>query len=104
MKRNAKLFIKRHLLKIIVSSALFVLLFTSFLIMGTVALGSHPMEASADERVVIVNPGDTLWGIAKSSYSDDSHDIRYIIFMIKDRNGLESVNIKPGQKIIIPAI
>lgn len=71
--------------------------------MGTDASGNHPAEATAKEHVVTVHTGDTLWDIAKK-YADGSDDIRYIIYIIKDRNGLKSADIKPGQKLIIPTI
>lgn len=103
LKRNSLRFVKRNMVKIVVSFAVFIILFTSFLIMDSVASVSHPMEATADEQVVTVSTGDTLWGIARS-YSDGSDDIRFIIYKIKDRNGLQTVDLKPGQKIIIPII
>ena len=45
----------------------------------------------------IVQPGDTLWGIAKK-YDGLS------IWKIKSLNNLESDNLKPGTKIILPTI
>lgn len=95
--------LQQHAAKIIVSFAVFILLFTSFLMMGTDASGNLPAEASLNEHVVTVHTGDTLWDIAKN-YADGKDDIRYIIYSIKDRNGLKSADIKPGQKLIIPAI
>lgn len=94
---------QQHAVKIIVSFAVFILLFTSFLMMGTDASGNLPAEASLNEQVVTVHTGDTLWDIAKK-YADGKDDIRYIIYSIKDRNGLQTADIKPGQKLIIPAI
>ncbi len=45
----------------------------------------------------IVQPGDTLWGIAKK-YDGLS------VWKIKSLNNLESDNLKPGTKIILPTI
>ncbi|CAM4285456.1 LysM peptidoglycan-binding domain-containing protein [Paenibacillus alkaliterrae] len=100
---NAALWIKRHAAKIMVSLAVFVLLFTSFLMMGTDASSTTPAAASPQEQVITVSAGDTLWEIAKK-YGNGSEDIRFVIYLIKDRNGLESVDIIPGQKLIIPSI
>lgn len=95
--------VKRHTVKVIVCSALFTLLFTSFLMMGTDASGTSPEAASNEEQVITVRPGDTLWEIAKQ-FNDSSHDIRYVVYMIKDRNELHNAEIKSGQKLIIPNI
>ena len=45
----------------------------------------------------IVQSGDTLWGISKK-YNGIS------IWKIKALNNLENDNLKPGTKIILPAI
>lgn len=94
---------KRHAAKIVVCTAVFALLFTSFLLIGTYASGSHPTEATADEQLIIVHTGDTLWEIAKQ-FTDGEQDVRYVIYLIKDRNNLQSSEIMPGQKLIIPSI
>lgn len=95
--------VKQHAAKIIVSFAVFVLLFTSFLMMRTDASESHPAAAAAQEEVITVQTGDTLWEIAKS-YVGSGEDIRYIIYVIRDRNGLKTADIKPGQQLIIPQL
>lgn len=95
--------LKRHAAKTVVCTAVFALLFTSFLLMGTDASGNHPEEATMEEQIIIVHSGDTLWEIAKQ-YTDGSNDIRYIVYMIKDRNDLQSAEIKPGQRLIIPSM
>ncbi|MCM3629981.1 LysM peptidoglycan-binding domain-containing protein [Paenibacillus glycanilyticus] len=93
--------INRHAFKLIVSAAVFVLLFTSFLMMRTNASSDHIEAASMNEQTVIVSAGDTLWGIA-DRFADNSKDIREYIYTIKERNQLSSVELKPGQVLIIP--
>jgi LysM repeat protein len=94
---------KRHAAKLVVCTGVFILLFTSFLLIGTYASSNTPEAATAEEQSIRVQSGDTLWKIAKQ-FSDGSQDIRYIVFLIKDRNNLQSTVIKPGQKLIIPSI
>lgn len=96
------LFLRRHLAKFIVSLIVFVLVFTSFLIIGTKASGTVVDEPGINETVVMVGSGDSLWSIA--SRHKDGNDIGYLVFAIKDRNGLDSVDLQPGQKLIIPEI
>lgn len=50
---------------------------------------------------VRVEPGDTLWGLARR-YADDSVDIRELIGDIRQINRLEDAVIHPGQTLKIP--
>lgn len=95
--------VRRHALKLIVCAMLFVLLFTSFLLIGTKASGSKNAVAAVNEELVTVFTGDTLWGIA-NRFASEKEDIRYVIYLIKERNGLESTDLYPGQKLVIPSI
>ncbi len=94
---------RRHLSKAVISGAVFLILFTSLFMMGTDASEPFPTPATQEERVIIVGSGDTLWGIA-GQVRQPSDDIRYVIYLIKERNRLSSTNIKPGQTLIIPSI
>ncbi|WP_336772007.1 LysM peptidoglycan-binding domain-containing protein [Paenibacillus sp. MMO-58] len=93
--------LQRHAFKLIVCAAVFILLFTSFLMMRTNASSDHIQEAAANEQTVIVTAGDTLWGIA-DRFTEGSKDIRQYIYKIKERNQLSSVELRPGQVLIIP--
>ncbi|SFF09579.1 LysM domain-containing protein [Paenibacillus catalpae] len=91
----------RHAFKLIVSATVFVLLFTSFLMMRTNASSDYIEAAAIDEQTVVVSAGDTLWGIA-DRFVDNSKDIRQYIYKIKQRNQLRSAELQPGQVLIIP--
>lgn len=88
-------------IKVTASLLLMALLLTSFLMLGVMATGTSVAPPSGEEAIVTVASGDTLWAIA-GRVSDDSEDIRYVVFKIKDRNGLDSSTIHPGQQLIIP--
>jgi LysM repeat protein len=90
-----------HMLKAIVSAILIAVLSTCFLIVVTNALPETIAEPSVNETVIAVGSGDTLWSIA-NRHSDGTQDIRYVVHMIKERNGLQSSEILPGQRLILP--
>ena len=52
-------------------------------------------------RHVIVQPGDTLWGIA--ARTAPGVDPRATIQRISDLNGLSSGSLRAGQQLVLPA-
>jgi LysM repeat protein len=50
---------------------------------------------------VVVQPGDTLWGIATARYPDD--DVRVRVDEIERLNGLQSPEIEVGESLQLPA-
>jgi len=64
---------------------------------------------SADAEVVqpppvthVVEPGDSLWDLAKS-VAPDGADVRRVVDAIFELNQLEDAIIYPGQRILLPA-
>jgi len=49
----------------------------------------------------VVAPGDTLWDIA-SEHAAETTDVRPLIREIKERTGMRSSSIQPGQVLQIP--
>jgi len=50
----------------------------------------------------VVTPGDTLWDIA-ARHVEAGEDVRVLIHAIRDRSGLDSSLIRPGQVLQIPS-
>lgn len=82
------------------SVRLLVLLFALFMVF---LLVGRPAEAEAPRTTVeyVVQPGDTLWEIARAS-SPQETDLRQAVVVIQDLNNLASGIIQPGQVLAVP--
>lgn len=67
-------------------------------VMTQVVLGTAGVRGPA----VVVQPGQTLWGIASSHYP--SSDPRAAIAAIESANHLENSQINPGERLLLPPI
>jgi nucleoid-associated protein YgaU len=52
------------------------------------------------ERSIVVQPGQTLWSIAKDVAPD--RDIREVIYEIRRINGLDTAMVRSGQTLVLP--
>ena len=57
--------------------------------------------SSAENRTMVVQPGDTLWSIAALRYPSD--DVRARVDEIERVNGLSSPAIEAGETLKLPA-
>lgn len=69
--------------------------------LGGVSMASEEVGAPEATQVVVVNEGDTLWGIA-SEVADDGQ-VREMVKEIRDLNSLDSAVVTLGQRIHVPA-
>ena len=65
--------------------------------LSKVALGEAPPVIAT----MVVEPGDTLWGIAAARYPSD--DVRVRVDEIERLNGLHSPKIEVGETLRLPA-
>lgn len=80
-----------------------------FLVFMTTLL-ALTQKAAAEENVtrrktctsIEVQQGDTLWGIAKTYYTDECTDIRTYIDTIKKANNMYDDKLISGQSLIVP--
>jgi nucleoid-associated protein YgaU len=76
------------------------LLGAALLVILLVALGAaRSSSGAAPEARHVVAPGDTLWTIASDRYGGD---VREAIWRIRERNGLEDPDLRPGQVLMLP--
>jgi nucleoid-associated protein YgaU len=83
------MFVRRAVLTIVLAAV----------VLGAALSSAHPTSGAAPERRYVVRPGDTLWAIAATRYAGDP---REAVWRIRDRNGLESALLRPGQVLVMP--
>ncbi len=59
----------------------------------------RPSDGAGRERTYVVRPGDTLWSIAERSYGGDP---RAGVWRLRERNGLVTALLRPGQRLAVP--
>ncbi len=72
------------------------LVLVALVLWGVVARSSG---ASGPSRVYVVQPGDTLWSIARSAYGGDP---REGVWRLQERNRLGDVPLVVGQRLVLP--
>ncbi len=73
-------------------------------IVGVVTLSGYSFAQSnrpaTPTQVLNVQPGDTLWQLAKTA--DPQQDPRDVVQHIAELNNLSSLELQPGQRLVIP--
>ena len=76
----------------------------TFLAIGLlVNLESASGKQDTEYKIVKIQSGDTLWGIAQT-YTPDGMDIRDYIYAICDANEMNSKTVFPEQDLILPLL
>ncbi len=82
------------LLLLVLLSIMAVVLLTSFVKNG---------QAEVAYTEYVVQTGDTLWDIA-TNCSDGHHDIRKIVYAMREKNNLAEATIHSGDVILVPVL
>ena len=61
---------------------------------------ASPEAQAGEPTIVVVQSGQTLWGIARDVAPD--HDPRSVIAQIRDLNDLGTRSIVAGQSLVVP--
>jgi hypothetical protein len=75
------------------------LLLVLAVMVGAWALFARDSGAGGPERAYRVQPGDTLWTIAATSYGGDP---REVVWRLRERNHLAGTTIVPGEVLRLP--
>lgn len=90
---------RRLLRTVVVAVALLVVLVVGFL--GRTPAGAGDSAPQTATSTVVVQPGDTLWNVAKSVAPNA--DVRETVERIATLNNLDTRVLIPGQTLVIPA-
>jgi LysM repeat protein len=63
------------------------------------AVAARSSTGAGRPVVYTVKPYDTLWSIAASHYGGDPRDA---IWKLRQRNGLTSSVLRPGERLVLP--
>ena len=80
----------------------FLILFSGLAFAHTFASSEEGTPARANEIVISVDSGDTLWEVA-AEYKKDRMDTRDAVHLLMKRNGLSTSTLHTGQELILPA-
>jgi len=80
----------------------------ALVVLASVWVGTRIAHAASDgaslaDHVYVVRSGDTLWGVARTSYPGGG-DPRRLVYLIELRNGLPGADIRPGERLILPPL
>lgn len=84
---------------VVVLTALALVLLAAFFL-GSGAVGTDTPGQAEPTTIIMVSPGDTLWGIAAELNADG--DVRATMREIERLNALDSVSLAAGQKLRVP--
>jgi nucleoid-associated protein YgaU len=84
---------------VVVASVVVVLAAVGFATGRPSGAGSDETRPAA-QRTVVVQPGDTLWSIAREVAPDE--DVRITVYEIRKLNGLSDAMIASGQVLLLP--
>jgi len=86
---------------VLIALAAVVALAVAGLLMGLTSGTATRRPEPVGQRSIVVQPGQTLWSIAKEVAPD--RDIREVIYEIRQINGLDSAMVRSGQSLVLPA-
>ena len=87
--------------RLVVFSAALLFVLVAGVFLGSRSVATDEAGTPAPTEIVMVDEGDTLWGIA-SDIAEDGGDVRSVMREIERMNALESSMLTMGQKLRVP--
>ncbi len=102
-KRVSRNSAKKRFRRIFTGIILMMVICVSF---GAFLVSAHEKTSAGDAvykyyKSIEIQPGDTLWGIAEDTMTDEYDSVVEYVQVLKDMNNLDSDNIEAGQDLII---
>ncbi len=86
--------------RLVVVLAFLTVLLGALLAFGAYSAASDTSSPAAPTRTVVVEEGDTLWGIA--SRTADGRDVREVVHELEELNALSGPELVEGQRLAVP--
>jgi predicted Zn-dependent protease len=86
--------------RLVVTLVLTAMIVAAFVVFGGASVATRDAGAPEQVRVVEVEQGQTLWGIA--SQASDDGDVREMVYRIRELNSLPDSTLVEGQELAIP--
>ena len=105
MKTSRKLRMLQRRIKLRRQRTAFFMIMVVLVVMMAHAAFSKPADISKEYSIVsvTVEPGDTLWSIARE-YKSEGEDLRDFVYEIAANNGVKDCNIVCGQTLFVPVV
>jgi len=98
--RHSQVRLTRRGRMVVLALALLAVLAMGVALASGSAAGDHP--GSADVHVVTVEPGQTLWGIARDAAADAGVTTGDMVQQLEDLNPLDDGAVYAGQELRVP--
>lgn len=86
--------------RLVVTLVLTAMIVAAFVVFGGASVATRDAGAPEQVRVVEVEQGQTLWGIASQASGDG--DVREMVYRIRELNSLPDSSLVEGQELAIP--
>lgn len=86
--------------RLVVTLVLTAMIVAAFVVLGGASMATREGGTPVQVRVIEVEQGQTLWGIA--SEASGSGDVREMVYRIRELNSLPDSSLVEGQELAVP--
>ena len=75
-----------------------------FIFIGAAGLALNDDLSYNTTETYTISRGETLWGVVEAEVDTSGYDIRQVVNEVREINGLEELNLRPGDQVELPVI